>query len=116
MSWVADMMTLTLNVYRVTRTADSTGGFVKSESLSHTVKGYISKRNVMAKERAKAGKLEVEVTHDFFCMPDQDVRRKDVLEFAGRRYLVVAISPVYDATDGTAHHMEGELSEIQEAV
>jgi len=109
-----DLMNQTIKVYRSTNTSDEIGGFTSTLSFSHTVQGFISRRNTVAKEREKAGQTEVEVTHDFFCMPDQDVRRRDVLEYDGRRYLVVAIMPAYDALTGTAHHMEAELSEIQE--
>ena len=109
-----ELMNQSIRVYRQTTADDGIGGFKPTLSYRHTIVGFISRRNVVAKEREKAGQTEVEVTHDFFCMPDQDVKRKDVLEYDGRRYLVVAISPAYDALTGTAHHMEGELSEIQE--
>jgi len=109
-----DLMNMTFQVYRKTRVPDSIGGFTETEEHTHSVVGFLSIRNVMTKERNKADQMEAEVTHDFYCMPDQDIKRNDVLEHAGTRYRIVNVRPAYDAISGTLHHLECEAEEVQE--
>jgi len=110
-----DLMNMTFQVYRKMRVPDSIGGFTETETNTHSVVGFLSVRNIMTKERSQADQLEAEVTHDFFCMPDQDVKRNDVLEMDGHRYRIVNVRPAYDSISGTIHHLECEVSEVQEA-
>lgn len=112
MSWLVDFMD-TINVYRKTNTSDGIGGFTVGETLSHTIQGYIALRNIMSRERGRANQLDVEVTHDLFCLPGENVQSGDVLEYRGRRYRVIAVREVYDPLEKTVHHLLGEIEEVQ---
>lgn len=113
MSLVSDLFNQTITVRRPTYIDDGIGGKTAGTPTTHTIKGYISLRNGVAKERAKAGKREVEITHDLFCDENQDIKAGDELDFGGTQYFVVAVRPVYDAETGTVDHQMAELSQYQ---
>lgn len=100
------LMNQTFQVYRLEMVYDDQGGYKEQENYSHDIKGRISPAS--ATERRVADQLGAEITHNVYCMSDQDIQRGDTLRFDGREVKVVDVQPT-----SNSHHLQCTAREVQ---
>jgi hypothetical protein len=104
-------MTQTFEVYRITLARNATGGYTKTEGLSHAIMGRLSTRTKETQERWRADKREAETQYFIYCMAGQDVKRGDILKNEGRRFRVLVVQPVRAMSN--LHHLRVDVEELQ---
>lgn len=107
-----DLLNQDFNVIRRTRTSTDSGGFENSFPVVGTVTGRMSVSRSRGVERTIGGKLQVEITHVFFTLPTEDIRRDDILEQISGGDLKVRVITVTEPSE-MDHHIECECQELE---
>ncbi len=94
---------------RPTRTDDGQGGWAVGYADAGSVAGRL--RPASASERTAAVQRQATISHVFYCGPNADVRREDLVSGAGQ---VVKVEAVREPSHA-GHHLEIECLEIQKA-
>ena len=102
--------------WRRRRTADGQGGWVIDYPTSTTIRGRI--RPASSREQQVAQSEEREVTHVFYCLPTDDVRRGDKLQVTSpvSGYVLTAEVGALREPSMAGEHLEFDCEEIQQEV
>jgi len=92
---------------RPTRVSDAQGGWVIVQSAQGVIRGRL--RPASSEERMVAAQEQRRLSHVFYCLADEDIRRGDVLTEGNITVLVEAVRQPSRAR----HHLECDCWERQ---